>query len=344
MTLAESLLWPASVVYGAAASLRASAYRGGLFRQKRLEGIVVSVGNITAGGTGKTPMVVWLAQRFVDSGKKVGVLSRGYRPLPKEPGPTGSAAHPRGWNDEVALLHGRLGEQVELGVGADRFEKGRELERRGVECFILDDGFQHLRLAREVDIVMIDARKPFGGGHVLPSGRLREPVSALRRANVAVVHRAPERVPAIEAVIRRYSAAPVFYSQTKLLQLEEYRGKNDAGGVARGARFFAFCGIGNPAAFFADLKKWGAEVAGRESFRDHHHYTQSDIDRLESKARAAGADVLICTEKDTYDLPARLVARMPIVFCKMALEFNDEEGLWQTIVNVIESKKLGKTG
>lgn len=344
MTLAESLLWPASVVYGAAASLRASAYRGGLFRQKRLEGIVVSVGNITAGGTGKTPMVVWLAQRFVDSGKKVGVLSRGYRPLPKELGASGSAPHPRAWNDEVALLHGRLGAPVELGIGAERFAKGRELEHRGVECFILDDGFQHLQLARDVDIVMIDATKPFGGGHVLPSGRLREPVSALRRADVVVVHRAPERVPAIEAVIRRYLAAPVFYSQTKLLELEEHRGRKDTGRVAGDARFFAFCGIGNPAAFFADLKKRGIEVVGHESFRDHYHYTQSDIDRLESKARAAGADVLICTEKDTYDLPARLVARMPIVFCKMVLEFNDEEGLWRKILNAIENKKPGKMG
>jgi tetraacyldisaccharide 4'-kinase len=343
VTAAESLLWPASVLYGAVASLRAYAYRAGLFRPKRLEGMVVSVGNLTTGGTGKTPMVVWLAQRFVDSGRKVGVLSRGYRALPGGAGASGHLPDARPWNDEVALLHGRLS-QVGLGIGARRFEKGRELERRGVDCFILDDGFQHLQLARDVDIVMIDAAKPFGGGHVLPSGRLREPVSALRRADVVVIHRAPERVPAIEAVLRRHSAAPVFYSQTKLLQREEYRGTRHTAAVAPNGRFFAFCGIGNPAAFFADLKKWGVEVAGRESFRDHHHHTQGDIDRLESKARAAGAEALICTEKDIYDLPAALVVRMPIVFCKMDLEFNDEEGLWRTIVNLMESKRSGKVG
>lgn len=346
MTVGESLLWPASVVYGAAASLRAGAYRSGLFRQKRLNGIVVSVGNITTGGTGKTPMVVWLAQRFAANGKKVGVLSRGYRPLPEEPAETGKAPDKRGWNDEVALIRGRLGPQVELGIGARRFEKGRELERRGVEYFVLDDGFQHLQLARDVNVVMIDAAKPFGGGHVLPSGRLREPVAGLRRADVVVIHRASERVPAIEAVVRRYSAAPVFYSQTKLLQLEEYRGTKDThpGAALKDGRFFAFCGIGNPGAFFADLKKWGMEIAGHESFRDHHHYTQDDIASVESKASAAGAEALICTEKDIYDLPTGLAARMPIVFCKIALEFNDDEGLWRTIVNAIESKKPGKMG
>ena len=342
MTLGESLLWPASVAYGAAASLRARAYRGGLLRQKRLDGVVVSVGNITTGGTGKTPMVVRLAQRFVASGKKLGVLSRGYRPLPDERAVSGKAPDARGWNDEVALIHGRLGAQVELGIGARRFEKGKELERRGVDCFILDDGFQHLQLARDVDIVMIDATKPFGGGHALPSGRLREPVSSLRRADIVVIHRAAERAPGTEAVIRRYSAAPVFYSQTKLVQLEQYREVNDPSGVVKKRRVFAFCGIGNPGAFFADLKKWGMEIAGHESFRDHHHYTQDDIAGLESKARAAGAEALICTEKDIYDLPANFAIRMPILFCKIELEFNDEEGLWQTIVNMIERRKPGK--
>jgi tetraacyldisaccharide 4'-kinase len=344
VTVIESLLWPASVLYGTVASLRARAYRKGLFRQKRLAGIVVSVGNVTTGGTGKTPMVVWLGQRFAESGKKVGVLSRGYRPLPVSSGVRGNAQDMRGWNDEVALLHNRLGDQVELGTGARRFEKGRELEWRGVSCFILDDGFQHLQLARDVDIVMIDATKPFGGGHVLPSGRLREPISALRRADVVVIHRTPERVPAIEAVIRRHSGAPMFFSQTKLLGLEKYRETERSAVPARDGRFFAFSGIGNPSAFLADLKKWGVEAAGSESFRDHYHYTQEDINRLESKARAIGADALICTEKDIYDLPAGLATRMPMVFCRIGLQFNDEEALWQAIVRVIENKRPGKVG
>ncbi|HEV2422138.1 MAG TPA: tetraacyldisaccharide 4'-kinase [Candidatus Acidoferrales bacterium] len=339
MKLTAALLWPASMLYNAAARIRWWAYRAGIAKQRRLRGVVVGVGNITTGGTGKTPVVLWIAERALGAGKKVGLLSRGYRPLPP-----GSDAGAHGWNDEVALLHGRLGARVEFGVGANRFEKGKELQTRGVEWFILDDGFQHLQLARDVDIVMIDATKPFGGGHILPSGRLREPVSALQRADILVIHRAEERVPAIEAVIRRYSQAPIYFSQAKLLGLEEYRGGDAATPPAAGTRFFAFCGIGNPPAFFADLKKWAIALAGSDTFSDHHRYTNADMARLEQAARAAGADALVCTEKDTYDLPPNTGIGIPIYFCKIGLKFDDEEGLWREILGVIEKRNRGRTG
>jgi tetraacyldisaccharide 4'-kinase len=339
VTVAEALLWPASVLYGAAARLRAGAYNAGLLRQLRLRSTVVSVGNIITGGTGKTPMVLWIAQRLAESGKKVGILSRGYRPLPQDSG-SGAAAK-QGWNDEVALLHGRLGERAEIGVGANRFEKGRELEKRGVNCFVLDDGFQHLELARDVDIVMIDATNPFGGGRALPSGRLREPLSALSRAGVFVIHRTMERVPAIEAVIRRHSAAPIYFSQTKLLGWQSHRGSEGKEFPETGHKYFAFCGIGNPTAFFADLKNWGGiAVGGHHTFRDHHRYTQLDISNLQAEARGIGAAALVCTEKDIYDLPDPMTVSLPIFFCKIALQFNDEEGLWRSIVEAIERKNL----
>lgn len=343
MNLTESLLWPVSLLYGAGAWLRVRGYRAGIFRKRRLNSVVVSVGNITTGGTGKTPMALWVAQRFAESGKKVGVLSRGYRPLPQRTDARGEAGEQR-WNDEAALIYARLGERAQMGIGASRFEKGRELEKRGVECFVLDDGFQHLQLARDVDVVMIDASKPFGGGHVLPSGRLREPVSAVGRADVIVIHRTAERVPAIEAVIRRYSEAPIYFSEAKFLGLEVYRGAAIADASASERKYFAFCGIGNPSAFFADLKKWGISVLGYEIFRDHHRYSTDDTARLEEKASAVGADALICTEKDIYDLPAGLTAPMAISFCKIGLQFNDEEGLWRSILKASESKKAGRAG
>lgn len=340
MTPTEAILWPTSILYGAAARTRAWTYRAGIAKQQRLRGVVISVGNITTGGTGKTPMVLWLAERALGTGKRVGLLSRGYRPLPSGQSDVGA----REWNDEVALLHGRLGARVELGVGAKRFERGLELEMRGVEWFVVDDGFQHLQLARDIDIVMIDATKPFGGGHVLPAGRLREPISALSRADVVVIHRAEERVPAIEAVIRRYSKAPIYYSQTKLLGFEAFRGSEGGVDVPPGTKLFAFCGIGNPSAFFADLKRWGVALTGREAFRDHHRYTDADVTRLEEAARAAGAGALVCTEKDTYDLPRDTKVRLPIYFCRIALKFNDEEGLWREILGVIEKKNPGQMG
>jgi tetraacyldisaccharide 4'-kinase len=329
-------LWPFAAVYGTAAWLRARGYRAGVLRTKRLRGTVISVGNITVGGTGKTPMAEWVARRFLDSGRKVAVLARGYRPLQDATsGQAGSRC--AGWNDEIALLNERLGGRAQFGVGANRFEKGRELEAAGVDCFVLDDGFQHQQLARDVDIVMIDAANPFGGGHLLPAGRLREPLSALRRASIVVIHRT-EKAPALEAKIRRYSAAPIYFSQTKLVGVEAFGETEVTAAPAQRPKFFAFCGIGNPAAFIADLKKWDISVVGQRLFRDHHRYTRDDLGRLVQGAMAAGADALLCTEKDTYDLPAGVEMPMRVFFCRIALQFNDEEGLWRRICAMTEKK------
>ncbi len=339
MTFGQSFLWPLSILYGAGARLRAWTYRAGIVHQRRLRGIVVSVGNLTVGGTGKTPMVVWIAQRFATIGKRTAVLSRGYRPLPQRSRVASGVEILEGWNDEAALLHERLGETVTIGVGANRFAKGRELESRGIECFILDDGFQHLQLARDLDIVLLDATNPFGGGHLLPAGRLREPIFALRRADIVVITRS-EHAPAIEAIIQRHTSAPIFYARTELLSMETYgqpaSTKNNQ--PTGNQKFFAFCGIGNPSAFFDDLKTWGIQVAGHATFRDHHLYTETDLSELESRAVAAGADALLCTEKDIQDLTPLRTNRLPILFCKIALRFNDEASLWQNIL-----EKLGRS-
>jgi tetraacyldisaccharide 4'-kinase len=341
VTVAQSFLWPLSILYGAGARLRAWSYRAGIVHQRCLGGIVISVGNLTVGGTGKTPMVVWLAQRFAASGKHTAVLSRGYRPLPESSRVASATEIPPGWNDEAVLLHERLGDAVTIGVGANRFAKGRELESRGVECFILDDGFQHLPLARDVDIVLLDATNPFGGGHLLPAGRLREPISALRRADIVVITRS-EHAPATEAVIQRHTSAPIFYARTELLSVETYGQRVGAQNTQPTGKekYFAFCGIGNPAAFFDDLAKWGIQVAGHATFRDHHLYTEADLSDLESRALAAGAGALLCTEKDIQDLMPLRTNRLPILFCKIALRFNDEASLWQTILDKLERAKV----
>ena len=282
-------------------------------------------------------MTAWVAQRFLDSGRKVAVLARGYRPLENSASVQAGSCD-AGWNDEIALLNERLGKRAKFGVGADRFEKGRELEAAGTDCFILDDGFQHQQLARDVDIVMVDAGNPFGGGHLLPAGRLREPLSALRRASIVVIHRT-EKAPALETKVRRYSAAPIYFSQTKLVGIEAFGETEVTAAPAQRQKFFAFCGIGNPPAFIADLKRWDISVVGQRFFRDHHRYTAGDLARLAQDATAAGAEALLCTEKDTYDLPAGTEAPMRVFFCRIALQFNDEEGLWRTICAMTEKKK-----
>jgi tetraacyldisaccharide 4'-kinase len=320
------LWWPGSLLFEAGVRLRAAAYGLGVFKTLRLKGTVISVGNLTTGGTGKTPMVMWLAQHLIAERNQVGILTRGYRGAarPEAPGIPAS--------DEVAMLRARLPRAAMLGVGADRFEKGQMLARHGVEWFILDDGFQHLRLARDVNIVLLDATDPFGGGMLLPAGRLREPRSAMRRASVVVITRS-EHAPAVEAVVRRYTQAPIFYAQTELHSVANStdRAKEVDPAELRGRRIFAFCAIGNPRAYFEDLRRWGFGVAGEFSFPDHHRFTVADRERLNRLALAAGADSFICTEKDFWNDAAVCAERLPVWICRTELCVAEGDHLWQAV-------------
>jgi tetraacyldisaccharide 4'-kinase len=340
MKLAQSLLWPLTLPYGSWVRFRAWSYRKGIFQQKRLNGTVISVGNLTTGGTGKTPMVCWIANRLLAEGKNAGVLTRGYR------GRSASAAEESGkssriTSDEVELLKARLGNRIPIGVGARRFRTGQELARQGVQWFVLDDGFQHLPLARDVDIVLVDATNPFGDGKLLPAGRLREPKSALARAHVIVITRSIHS-PALEAAIRRDSAAPIFYAHTTLDSIHAFSDglpsmpqMDDL--KVRGQKFFAFCGVGNPSAFVVDLRDWGIQLAGSKFFRDHHRYTQENVREIEAEARTAGADALLCTEKDVFNLTGVRAQSLDVMFCRISLRIESEEDFWRAVMAAVES-------
>ena len=333
MTLREAsvwLLWPFTLPYGAYVRFRAFAYRKGILRQKRLDGRVISVGNLTTGGTGKTPMALWIAERLLREGMTAGILTRGY----------GGKLLPGGsTSDEVQLLSKRLGDRVLFGVGANRFACGRELAQRGVEWFILDDGFQHLQLARDVDVVLIDAIHPFGGGHLLPAGRLREPRSALRRAHAIVITRS-DHAPELEAALRHDTDAPIFYARNWLDSIRLLRGGNpgEEDPRSRFRRFFAFCGIGNPDSFLADLHDWGLRVVGHQFFPDHHRYIQHDLESIGAAAHAAGADGLICTEKDVFNLSGVKWRSADIWYCRIGLRIGREDEFWETIKAAIPSR------
>ena len=328
MNIGQSLLWPLTLPYGAVSRLRARAYKKGLLRQQRLPGVVISVGNITTGGTGKTPMVLWLAERLLAEGKKTGILTRGYRGKTSLTGST---------SDEVQLLQTRLGDRVAFGIGTDRFARGSELARRGIGWFILDDGFQHLQLARDVDIVLIDATNPFGGGHLLPAGRLREPKTAISRADIVVITRSAH-APALEAAIRRESHAPIFYAGVRLDSVTPWRPKNAEREIAdmQRKKLFAFCGIGNPSAFVANLREWGFQIVAERFFPDHHRYTPEDIQVIESEARRAGADALICTEKDFFNMANAQFPSFDVSYCRISLQMERGEEFWRAIGSAIE--------
>jgi tetraacyldisaccharide 4'-kinase len=290
MTLPPSLrllLWPLSVLYGAAMQLRVWLYAKGILKQKRLNRPVISVGNLTVGGTGKTPMVIWLAEHFLAEGKCVGILSRGYK---------GSA----GTSDEIELMKARLQQRAKFGVGADRFAQGKKLED-GVDLFLLDDGFQHLQLARDVNILLLDGSKKLKQQWLLPSGELREPIKEVGRADLIVITRKAEHQ-TIEA--QDSHTYKIFYSQTQLLGFRDLASPNSElylTEVGPGP-FFAFCGIGNPKAFLQDLSRWHVPVCGHSVFSDHHRYRNSDLRKLEKAAISAQAAGFVTTEKDWMNL------------------------------------------
>jgi tetraacyldisaccharide 4'-kinase len=328
------LLWPFTIPYGAVARLRARLYRAGILRQKRLGGTVISVGNLTVGGTGKTPMALWIAERLAAEGKRAAILTRGYRGQTSGGGTT---------SDEAQLLRRRLGERAEVSVGADRYASGRELEKRGVSWFVLDDGFQHMQLARDVDIVLVDATIPFGG-RLLPAGRRREPRSALGRADIVVIMRS-SHAPAVEAAIRRHTSASIFYARPELQSIRKLSGDASQGnGVVdftalQSRKLFAFCGIGNPAAFAADLRRWNLPVAGQKFFRDHHRYQQSDMDALVQKAHEACADALVCTEKDVFNLRGVRCDAMRVFYCVIGLHLDRDDEFWSAVMRTAADKE-----
>jgi tetraacyldisaccharide 4'-kinase len=258
-------------------------------------------------------MVLWLAQNFLTQGKNVAILSRGYR------GADGSS-------DEIEFLKRRLGDRVLFGVGPDRFACGSRLESaNAIDVFLLDDGFQHLQLARDLDIVMLDGSRKLKNEWLLPAGSLREPIAACRRADILVVSRKCER-PFIEA--RDAQTFAIFYAQTRLLGFRRFgsdQGEKYLSEIGPG-RFVAFCGIGNPDAFFDDLGRWHVPVAEKRAFSDHHKYSVKEMGKLQSRAEACGAAGLVTTEKDAENLPDRIL-RLPIWIAVIDFVFAAESEL-----------------
>ena len=307
----QIVLWPLSLVYATAMWFRAWFYARGWLAQRRLGSPVISVGNLSVGGTGKTPMVIWLAEKLLSEGRCVAVLSRGY-------GGSG------GTSDEIELMKSRLPTGVLFGVSSDRYAAGQHLKAQGADIFILDDGFQHLSLARDVDIVLIDSTRPLRKESLLPAGRLRESGSALHRADMVVFTRT-EQSKLVVYAIQKFPQFQIYPSATKLLGFRPHGGISHESLRHLGSNpVFAFCGIGNPEAFWGDLERWGLKVVGRKAFRDHHRYTQLEIQTLESDAELAGAAALVTTEKDGQNLDARFLPRMPVHMAVIALEIPDE--------------------
>src|ERR1700730_8862771 len=315
MTLSRPLrilLWLASKLYGVGVSIRTRLYTSGLLKQKRLKATVVSVGNLSVGGTGKTPLVIWLAEKLLEQGQRVAILTRGYR------GTAGSS-------DEVEVMRSRLQNRVVFGVGKNRFVEGQRIEsHQAIDIFLLDDGFQHLQLARDLDIVLIDASRPMTQ-QLLPAGPMREPVSALTRAGIIIFTRT-ENTPGAKEALQRLSNLPIFTASSRLLGFRRFKVEGPLQSVSElgSGPFFVFCGIGNPEAFVRDLQRWGITPASHMFFADHHRYTLEGVQAIEQAARRVGANGLLTTEKDSCNLSGLTFPSLPVYVSVIDLEISGE--------------------
>jgi tetraacyldisaccharide 4'-kinase len=322
----RGVLRVAESAFAGVIAVRNRKYDGGS-AAVRLSVPVISVGNITVGGTGKTPLVLDLLGRLDRMGRCPAVVARGYGAACDEP------------NDEERLIRSRF-PGVAYVADADRVAGGRVAQERfGADVIVLDDGFQHRRLHRDLDVVAIDATNPFGFGHLLPRGLLREPVSSLRRADLVIVSRCNQvSTQGLEEVVGRVRSAnvdaPVIKCRHDVTAIETLGGSpwaappaidvRAAGGGLAGARVIALASVGNPGAFTHTLRALGAEVVDEWVFPDHYRYRASDLARLLASETVPPHDVVATTEKDAVKLRAISgVDHGIVVVVKIAIAYLD---------------------
>ena len=289
-----------SVPYRGVVAVRNRLYDRGILRQERLPCPVVSVGNLTVGGTGKTPTVILIARMLREKGRRPAVLSRGYGGAARSPVNTVSDGKRilMGWRDagDEPLLIAKAVPGVPVLTGPERIRTGRAaIERYGADVLILDDAFQHRALFRDLDIVMLDAAHPLGNGSLLPRGPLREPQAALRRAHLLIRTGDPEA----EGPLPHVPSLPSFRGVHRPRELvDAATGRALPLAELRGKKVCAFAGIAHPEAFRRSLAVLGAEVVSFRDFPDHHPYRTSDLEALRRLAGESAADRIVTTEKD----------------------------------------------
>lgn len=326
--LTGALLHALSGLYGMGVRTRLLSYSLGMLPSYSLPIKVVSVGNLTVGGTGKTPVAIFLAEFFKRDGQRVAVLSRGYKGSAKGIAVVSDGKKiltgPNEAGDEPYLMAKSL-EGVPVVVCADRVRGGRfMIERFSPNVLLLDDAFQHIRLRRDINILLVDANEGFGNAHLLPRGILREPLSSIRRADFALIKGGQPQGRVWEA-LHEYSIPfiPFLYRPSALYNIDS--GEEMELEALKGARVVAVSGIANPASFQKSLKELGAVVEAQLDFPDHHAYSASDGRNIEQ--RASGRDMIITTEKDGVKLGG-LVKSIPVFALKISVEV--EEALMQS--------------
>jgi tetraacyldisaccharide 4'-kinase len=323
-----------SFFYGVGVRLRVWFFERGIFRAHALPCKVVSVGNITLGGTGKTPLAAFLADFLKGKGFRVSILSRGYKG--KFSGPHGVVTDgdtifmgPREAGDEPYLLSTKL-KGVPIIVGGERRITGQlSVEKFGTQMIILDDGFQHLQIKRDVNLLLLDAQAPFGNGCLFPRGSLREPLSQLKRADAVILTKTDQsdNIIKLKENLKKWTQGiPIFTvnfvpvgvrapGEKALFPVEKLRNK----------KIWAFTGIGNPQSFHKTLTRLESQILGFVSFPDHYWYKPRDLQTLMSEGKARGAEVLVTTEKDAVRLGGMRAEKIPLWTVSIMPDFLSDE-------------------
>ena len=315
---------PLSAIYGAVVRTRNALYDQKLFRSQRLQGSVISVGNISTGGSGKTPFVILLGELLKARGIPFDVLSRGYGRNTRGVLLVDPGGLPQDFGDEPLLIARRL--QVPVVVGEDRYEAGRFAESRfGAQLHLLDDGFQHRGLARDFDIVLItpeDARD-----RLLPAGRLREPLRSLQRADAVVLTSgaSPESFPVAGKMVWRVRRGIVTQNLAQPVP----------------ARPIVFCGIARPQNFLLQLRAAGIDPIAEAFYRDHHAYTEKDVRDLLDLRQRSEAGGFVTTEKDAVNLGGYLDSLAPLAVIPVKMELADAANAVDTMLRVINERRRG---
>ncbi|MBI5327271.1 MAG: tetraacyldisaccharide 4'-kinase [Deltaproteobacteria bacterium] len=325
-------LYILSILYGIAVRFRFFLYRIRVFKTKRLNCKVISIGNITVGGSGKTPLTIYLAQRFIEKGKRPVILSRGYRGKIKDIGVVSDAKDvllgPEDAGDEPYLMALKL-RGVPVIVGRDRYKAGLyAIEKFNPDIIILDDGFQHIRLARDMDIALIDSRRGFGSGYLFPLGMLREPLNGLKRASLVMVKNGEEGAGCGKRVNLFPPSAscllsPIFFSYKPQAMINLITGERFNVDLLKGKRIIALSGIADPCSFRDTLKRLEANVIKEIYYPDHHIYTLNDVEDI--ALQTSDIEMVIVTEKDAVKLRRTQIKHLPIYSIEIDVRLEDSD-------------------
>jgi tetraacyldisaccharide 4'-kinase len=346
--LVRALLRVASVDYSVIVRLRNFMYSKGWVKAHHVDAAVICIGNITVGGTGKTPLAAWLYKQIA-SGSRCAILTRGYKSN-RDSGPKTQS-----YVDEPAMLAGDC-PQAQVIVNPDRVAGATEaIGKFGAEVLIMDDGFQHRRLARDLDIVAVDATQPFGYGKMLPAGLLREPVTSLKRADAVVITRCDQisgtELDTLDSLVRSFNPAAVVSRSSHLpICAKTTDGKETGIEQLEGKRVFAFCGIGNPDAFLKTVRSLGALLVGSIRYDDHHHYTKACLDEIREQAEELGAELILTTQKDWTKIVADFRSQisdsqssLPFAYLAIEIQFSTGENELKSLIERTIAGRIPQT-